>query len=88
MNVGVGYDVTVRELAEIVARVVGFEGRLVFDTSRPDGTPRKLMDSSVLLSMGWKPKTGLEDGLRQAYTWYVNHALAFAGSSECGGANG
>jgi GDP-L-fucose synthase len=52
VNVGVGYDVTVRELAEIVARVVGFEGRLVFDTSRPDGTPRKLMDSSVLLSMG------------------------------------
>jgi GDP-L-fucose synthase len=76
VNVGVGYDVTIRELAETVARVVGFKGRLVFDTSRPDGTPRKLMDSSVLLSMGWKPKTGLEDGLRQAYTWYVERVLA------------
>jgi GDP-L-fucose synthase len=76
VNVGVGYDVTIRELAETVARVVGFKGRLVFDTSRPDGTPRKLMDSTVLLSMGWKPKTGLEDGLRQAYTWYVERVLA------------
>ena len=75
VNVGVGYDVTIRELAEIVARIVGFEGRLVFDRSRPDGTPRKLMDSSVLLSMGWKPKTGLEAGLKQAYAWYVDRVL-------------
>ena len=74
VNVGVGYDLTIRELAETVARVVGFEGRLVFDTSRPDGTPRKLMDSSVLLNMGWKPKTNLETGLNQAYEWYICHA--------------
>ena len=78
VNVGVGYDVTIRELAETVARVVGFEGRLVFDPSRPDGTPRKLMDLSVLLSMGWKPKMDLEDGLRQAYTWYVERVLALS----------
>jgi GDP-L-fucose synthase len=75
VNVGVGYDVTIRELAETVARVVGFAGRLVFDTSRPDGTPRKLMDSNVLLRMGWKPRTGLEAGLKQAYAWYLDQAI-------------
>ena len=75
VNVGVGYDLTIRELAETVAHVVGFDGRLVFDTSRPDGTPRKLMNSSALLNMGWKPKTNLEAGLKHAYAWYIDHAL-------------
>jgi GDP-L-fucose synthase len=76
INVGVGYDITIRDLAEIVARTVGFEGRLVFDRSRPDGTPRKLMDSGVLSSMGWKPKTSLEAGLKQVYAWYLDRVLA------------
>jgi len=77
INVGVGYDLTIRELAEIIARVVGFEGRLVFDDSRPDGTPRKLMDSSVLTSMGWKAQTDLESGLKKTYEWYLNHSAAY-----------
>ena len=73
VNIGVGTDVTIRELAETIARVAGVESRLRFDTGKPDGMPRKLMDSSRLLAMGWKPKTNLEDGLRQAYSWYVEH---------------
>ncbi len=70
VNIGVGHDVTIRELAETVARIVGLQGRLRFDTSKPDGTPRKLMDSSRLLGMGWKPKTSLEDGLEKTFAWF------------------
>ncbi len=71
VNVGVGADITIRELAETIARVVGFEGKLVFDASKPDGTPRKLLDVSRLDALGWKAKIGLEDGLRSTYAWYV-----------------
>ena len=71
VNVGVGHDVTIREVAELIMRVVGVQGRLRFDTTKPDGMPRKLLDSSRLLSMGWQPRTGLEEGLRKAYAWYV-----------------
>jgi GDP-L-fucose synthase len=67
VNVGVGEDLSIGELAALVARVVGFEGGIVYDTSKPDGTPRKLMDSSRLLALGWRPQVGLEQGLRQAY---------------------
>jgi GDP-L-fucose synthase len=67
VNVGYGSDVTIRELAETVAKVLGFEGRLVFDASKPDGTPRKLMDSSRLLSLGWAPKIDLETGIRLSF---------------------
>ncbi|MEW6465369.1 MAG: GDP-L-fucose synthase [Pseudomonadota bacterium] len=67
LNVGSGSDVTIAELAQAIARVVGFEGELVFDTSRPDGAPRKLMDSSRLRALGWAPRIGLEEGLRHAY---------------------
>ncbi len=70
INIGVGTDVTIRELSETIARIVGVEGRLRFDSSRPDGMPRKLVDSSRLLTMGWKPKTSLEEGLRRTYAWY------------------
>jgi GDP-L-fucose synthase len=72
VNVGVGVDVTIRELAETIARVVGFEGKLVFDASKPDGTPRKLLDVSRLDVLGWKAKIGLEDGLRSTYAWYCD----------------
>ena len=70
VNIGVGHDVTIRELAETVARIVGLPGKLRFDTSKPDGTPRKLMDSSRLLGMGWKPKTPLGEGLEKTFAWF------------------
>lgn len=67
VNIGVGRDCTIAEVAELVARVVGFAGRLVFNTDQPDGTPRKLLDVSRLTALGWQAGTPLEDGLRQAY---------------------
>jgi len=73
INVGTGVDCTIRELAETVAKVTGFRGRLVFDATKPDGTPRKLMDVSRLKSLGWQASIGLEDGLRDAYRWFVEH---------------
>lgn len=67
VNVGYGSDMTIRELAETVCKVLGFNGSLVFDRSKPDGTPRKLLDSSRLLGLGWKPKVDIETGIRQAF---------------------
>jgi GDP-L-fucose synthase len=71
-NVGSGSDLTIRELAEIVARVVGYDGPVEWDTSKPDGTPQKLMDSSLLRSRGWEPRISLEDGVRSTYEWYLD----------------
>ncbi|WP_413203748.1 GDP-L-fucose synthase [Rhodospirillum sp. A1_3_36] len=71
VNVGVGTDVSIAEVAAIMAKVVGFQGEFVHDLDKPDGMPRKLMDSSRLLSMGWKPSTNLEDGLAKTYQWFV-----------------
>ena len=73
INVGTGVDCTIRELAETVARVTEFTGRLSFDANKPDGTPRKLMDVSRLRALGWQSSINLEDGLRDAYNWYVNN---------------
>jgi GDP-L-fucose synthase len=70
INVGCGADVTIRELAETVARVVGFEGQVVFDATKPDGAPRKLLDVSRLSAMGWNAGITLEQGLRDTYDWY------------------
>jgi GDP-L-fucose synthase len=67
INIGVGEDVSIKELAELVCKTVGFEGELIFDTSKPDGTPRKLLDVSKLTALGWKPKTSLADGIKEAY---------------------
>ena len=67
MNVGTGKDVTIGELAQTIKRITGFEGELVFDSSKPDGTPRKLMDVSRLEKAGWKYKVELEDGIRRVY---------------------
>lgn len=71
VNVGSGKEVSIKELAELVKEVVGFEGELVWDSSKPDGTPRKLMDSSMLAKLGWEPKISLRDGLVGTYEWYV-----------------
>jgi GDP-L-fucose synthase len=73
VNVGVGHDLTIRALAETVQEVVGFDGELVFDTGKPDGTPRKLVDTALINGMGWQPKIALRDGLAAAYTWFVEH---------------
>jgi GDP-L-fucose synthase len=70
INVGVGQDLSIRQLAELVASIVGYEGSLEFDTSKPDGTPRKLLDVSKLHGLGWRAEIGLREGLEQAYAWY------------------
>jgi GDP-L-fucose synthase len=71
VNVGWGRDIGIRELAELVAGVVGYEGAVEWDASRPDGTPRKLLDTSRLQGLGWAPRIGLEEGVRGTYAWYV-----------------
>jgi GDP-L-fucose synthase len=73
VNIGWGEDVTIRELAETVAEVAGFKGRLVLDSSKPDGTPRKLLDTSRLTSLGWKPKIKLRAGIELTYAWFKEH---------------
>jgi GDP-L-fucose synthase len=71
INVGVGTDVTIRELAELVAKVVGYTGAISNDLSKPDGTPRKLLDVSRLGALGWKPSIGLDEGVAATYDWYL-----------------
>ncbi|MFN3785543.1 MAG: GDP-L-fucose synthase family protein [Thiothrix sp.] len=73
INVGTGTDCTIAQLAELMAEVVGFQGEIVFDTSKPDGTPRKLLDISRLKSLGWKPQISLPEGLKSTYEWFVQH---------------
>jgi GDP-L-fucose synthase len=73
VNIGCGEDVSIKELAETVCEVLGFEGSLVFDTSKPDGTPRKLMHVGRLLALGWKPRIGLKEGIRDAYEWFLKN---------------
>jgi GDP-L-fucose synthase len=73
INVGCGYDVSIRELAQIVAKVIEVEVELVFDTSKPDGTPRKLLDTGRLQKLGWKSRISLEDGIRDTYQWFLRH---------------
>ncbi len=75
LNIGAGEDLTIRELAETVMRVVGLQGRITFDTTKPDGTPRKLLDSSRLNALGWRAKVKLENGLALAYADYLKHRL-------------
>ena len=73
INVGTGKDCSIAELAGLIKEVTGYEGDIVYDTSKPDGTPRKLMDSTRLNELGWKPEYTLKAGLANAYQWFVNH---------------
>ena len=73
VNVGTSQDVTIRELAETVAATVGYEGALIFDASKPDGTPRKLLDVSRLAALGWTARSGLEEGIRSTYAWFLKN---------------
>jgi GDP-L-fucose synthase len=70
-NVGSGSDLPIRELAQLVANIVGYDGPVVWDTTKPDGTPRKLMDSSLIRAHGWAPRISLEDGIRSTYEWFL-----------------
>jgi GDP-L-fucose synthase len=79
INVGTGVDCTIRELAETIAEVTGFKGELVFDSSKPDGTPRKLLDTSKLMALGWSPQIDLREGLQLAYDWFVANQDKFRG---------
>ncbi|MCK6600442.1 MAG: GDP-L-fucose synthase [Bacteroidetes bacterium] len=76
-NIGTGQDVTIRELAETIQKITGFQGELVFDKTKPDGTPRKLMDVSRLKALGWSPSVPLEEGIRLAVNWYLQNQARF-----------
>jgi GDP-L-fucose synthase len=79
VNCGAGFDLSIRELAEKIGGIVGFEGRVVFDTSKPDGTPRKLIDSSRINGLGWRPHIGLDQGISSTYRWFLEtHASELA----------
>ena len=83
LNVGMGEDITIRELAEMIGSIVGYSGRLSFDESKPDGTPRKLLDVSRLNALGWKPRIPLREGIRSTYEWYLTtRAPVVAGKSS------
>jgi len=79
VNVGTGTDVTIREIAQTIAKVVGYEGETAWDTSKPDGTPQKLLDVSMLASAGWTSKISLEEGLRRTVDWYREHRDSLRG---------
>ncbi len=74
VNIGTGEDISIGDLARMMVGVTGFEGELVFDTSKPDGTPRKLLDTSKIATMGWTPKISLQDGLAETYDWFLGNA--------------
>jgi GDP-L-fucose synthase len=78
INIGIGLDVSIRELAELMAKTVGYPGELVFDTSKPDGAPRRLLDNRRLAALGWRARTPLADGLDAMYRWYRQHKIDVA----------
>jgi GDP-L-fucose synthase len=92
INVGTGRDITIRDLAALIAQITGFQGRIVYDASKPDGTPRKLLDVARLISLGWKTSISLAEGILQTYLWYCENRdtldrsaqqpLPFAGSAQ------
>jgi GDP-L-fucose synthase len=82
LNIGAGSEISIRDLAIVVRDVVGFEGDLVLDPTKPDGTPRKLMDSSRILAMGWSPKIALRDGIAATYRWFLDFGLERSGAAR------
>jgi len=82
LNVGTGKDLTIRELAEMMARITGFQGRLVFDDSKPDGTPRKVLDISRIHALAWKARIALEPGIAATYQWYLSRKEQVLTSKE------
>ena len=74
-NIGTGEDLTIRQLAEIIAEIVGFEGEIVFDKNKPDGTPRKLLNINRMSKIGWKAKTTLREGIKKSYADFLNNLL-------------
>ena len=72
VNIGVGEDITIRELAELICDILDYRGRLVFDSTKPDGTPRKLLDVAKINALGWSPKIPLREGIAQTYQWYLH----------------
>ncbi len=82
INIGVGQDVSIKELAELIAGVVGYQGELKWDSTKPDGAPRKLLDSARIQSLGWKPKIGLHEGLAETYQWYARHVETASASLQ------
>jgi GDP-L-fucose synthase len=75
VNIGWGEDITIRDLAELVLSVIGYTGRLIFDTTKPDGTPRKLLDVTRMTELGWRPKIPLKLGIETTYTWFTEHCM-------------
>ena len=71
INVGSNEEISIKELATLIKQLIEFKGELVFDKTKPDGNPRKLLDSSYIKSLGWEPKTKLEDGLKMSYKWFL-----------------
>jgi GDP-L-fucose synthase len=78
LNVGTGEDITIADLAKLVAQVVGYSGAIAFDPTKPDGTPRKLLDVSRLTNLGWHARIGLEDGIASTYSWYLEQVAGVA----------
>ena len=73
INVGTGIECTIKDLTESIAEIVGFQGNIIWDESKPDGAPRKIMDSSLIFDLGWQPKYNLKDGLKNTYTWFISN---------------
>ena len=73
INVGTGKDISIRDLAYLLKDIIGFKGEIVFDASKPDGMPRKLLDTSKISALGWTPRIGLREGIKQTYEWYVQN---------------
>ena len=83
VNIGTGEDLTIKELAEMIKEIVGYEGSIIWDTTKPDGTPKKLLDVSKLKSLGWLPKISLKEGIKTTYEWYVTNVKGAEGNEPC-----